>query len=516
MNRFLFLSVAVVLGAGCSAADVRPSAVAGSFYERAPFALDRQIDALLKDGLRPVTTGQLVAAVVPHAGYVFSGPCAASLYSGISSGQYDRIIILCPAHHLFVAGVSLPDPSLMGYATPLGTVEIDRAVCDTLTKKKGFVVVPEAAVREHAIEVQLPLLQKTARTFKLVPLICGPPGTVDVDAVSAALAPYLGERTLLLASSDFTHFGPNYGFEPFTDRIPDRLREWLTLASGRIAALDEKGFKAHCDTSHDSICGEIPIRIMMAALNRSTLKPAGRVIGLSSSGEKTGDYRNSVSYAAIGFYAVPPVVAALNSTGTGAKEGATVKEHRSGTWTPGLSEAEKTALFAIARDTLKWCVTGRREPFDYGRYTLTPLMKADTATFVTLKLQGALRGCIGSLVPAEPLYVSVHDNAVNAALRDPRFRPVEPEELARITVDVSVLSPIRDIASVADFKIGQQGIILEKGRYRAVYLPEVATEQGWTVEETLASLSEKAGLPADAWREGARFKVFESVVLSEP
>ena len=77
------------------------------------------------------------------------------------------------------------------------------------------------------------------------------------------------------------------------------------------------------------------------------------------------------------------------------------------------------------------------------------------------------------------------------------------------------MSPIRDIASIAEFKIGQQGIILEKGRYRAVYLPEVATEQGWTVEQTLSSLSMKAGLPPDAWREGTRFKVFESAVLSE-
>lgn len=192
-----------------------------------------------------------------------------------------------------------------------------------------------------------------------------------------------------------------------------------------------------------------------------------------------------------------------------------MKEHRSGTWTPGLSEAEKSTLFAIARDTLKWCVEAQKGKFDFGRYTLTPLMKADTATFVTLKIRGNLRGCIGSLAPVEPLYVSVHGNAINAALRDPRFEPVQPGELSRITVDVSILSPIRDIASISDFKIGQQGIILEKGRYRAVYLPEVATEQGWTVEETLSSLSQKAGLPAHAWREGAHFKVFESVVLSE-
>ena len=197
------------------------------------------------------------------------------------------------------------------------------------------------------------------------------------------------------------------------------------------------------------------------------------------------------------------------------KEGRTMKEHRSGRWTPGLSEAEKATLFAIARETLKWAVEGRRGAFDFGRYALTPLLKAETATFVTLKIKGHLRGCIGSLSPVDPLYLSVHENAINAALRDPRFNAVQSAELSRITVDVSILSPIRDIASITEFQLGKQGIILEKGMHRAVYLPEVATEQGWTVEETLASLSEKAGLPSDAWRQGARFKVFESAVLSE-
>jgi AmmeMemoRadiSam system protein A len=197
------------------------------------------------------------------------------------------------------------------------------------------------------------------------------------------------------------------------------------------------------------------------------------------------------------------------------KEGHTVKEQRSGSWTPGLTDAEKKTLFALANDTLKWCVEGQRGPFDFKKYELTPLLKADMATFVTLKLNGDLRGCIGSLAPVEALYRSVHNNAVNAALRDPRFTPVQTRELSHLEVDVSLLSPIRDIPSFADFKLGRQGIILEKGRYRAVYLPEVAPEQGWTVEETLTSLSHKAGLPADAWREGATFKVFESVVLSE-
>lgn len=515
VSELLPVLLSLLAVSGQASSDLRPPAVAGSFYERSPFALDRQVEDYLGQAVRPGTTGRLVAAVVPHAGYLYSGRCAAGVYSLISTGQYDRIFILAPAHLVYVDGVSLPDPTLKAYATPLGNVDIDREVCESLKGRKGFVCRPAAAAQEHAIEVQLPFLQKTARSFKVVPLICGPAGTIDVQAVSQALAPHAGARTLWVASSDFTHYGPNYRFEPFADQVPVRLREWLKQASDRIAALDEKGFASHCDLTHDSICGDVPIRILMATLNRSGQNPVGQVLSLASSSEVTGDARNSVSYAAIGFFAGPPSAATSEITRAGVKKGSIVKEHKTGSWTPGLSEAEKATLFAIARDTLKWCVGGAGEPFDFSPYLLTPLMKVDRATFVTLKIQGGLRGCIGSLAPVEPLYRSVHNNAVNAALRDPRFRPVQASELARLTVDVSILSPITDIGSVSEFKLGQQGIILEKGRYRAVYLPEVATEQGWTVEETLASLSKKAGLPPDAWREGARFKVFESVVLSE-
>ena len=191
-----------------------------------------------------------------------------------------------------------------------------------------------------------------------------------------------------------------------------------------------------------------------------------------------------------------------------------MKEEQSGAWSPGLTAAEKETLFTIAADTLQWCVGGDRTPFSFETYTLTDRLQESMATFVTLKTQGRLRGCIGSLAPVEALYRSVHNNAVNASMRDFRFRPVTPAELANIDVHISVLSPIVDIAALDEFRLGEHGIILEKGGARAVYLPEVAPEQGWTRDETLSSLSRKAGLRADAWQEGASFKVFSSVVLA--
>ena len=192
-----------------------------------------------------------------------------------------------------------------------------------------------------------------------------------------------------------------------------------------------------------------------------------------------------------------------------------VDEHRSGEWSPNLSDQEKATLFTIAEDTLHWCVANRSGKYSLDTYTLTPKLEEETATFVTLKINGNLRGCIGSLEPVAPLYRSVHDNAINAALRDHRFRQVTATELDLMNIHISILSRIRSIESLDEFKIGEHGIIVEKGRSRAVYLPEVAVEQGWTKEETLSSLSLKAGMDADGWKQGARFKVFSSVALSK-
>ena len=200
-------------------------------------------------------------------------------------------------------------------------------------------------------------------------------------------------------------------------------------------------------------------------------------------------------------------------TNTGEVAEMKLVEVKSGDWSPGLSEEEKQTLYAIALDTLDWCVKGSKGAFEFSRYDLTPLLKKEMATFVTLKEKGQLRGCIGSLAPVAPLYESVHDNAVNAALKDFRFHSVRPEELPQLHVYVSILSPIATIPSYKEFRIGEHGVILSKHGRRAVFLPEVAPEQGWSVAQTLEHLSMKAGLPHDAWKEGASYQVFSSVEI---
>jgi AmmeMemoRadiSam system protein A len=132
-----------------------------------------------------------------------------------------------------------------------------------------------------------------------------------------------------------------------------------------------------------------------------------------------------------------------------------------------------------------------------------------------VRTKGRLRGCIGQPEPTYPLYYGTVQAALDAALHDPRFEPVTAAELARIEIEVTVLSPRKPVDSWRDIKLGTHGIVLQKGDRAALFLPQVAPEQGWTIEQTLEALSEKAGLPPDAWKEGARFSVFTGQAFEE-
>lgn len=497
-------------GGGYAEASVRLPVAAGTFYPDRKDVLVAQVQELIIGAKSNAAPGLLRGAVVPHAGYVYSGRAAAGVYRLVRKGQYPRVIILAPSHAARFVGIALPAEDVAAFRTPLGDIPVARAVCADLAKKPGFSRLPGVDRHEHSIEVQLPFLQETAGNFELVPLLCGAIGEKDVEGLGKTLGPLLDAKTLILASSDFTHYGPNYGFVPFDKDVKANLDEWLRAAAEAITALDAAAFRKHCSEKEDTICGRVPIELLVATLRSSGVSVQGRTLDMYLSGDIVGDYRNSVSYAAIGFF----------SSVTETKKEGTVKEHKSGTWSPGLSEEEKRTLFAIARDTLEWSVNGRRKGFSLDAYSLTPRLKEKCATFVTYKNprrgEDDLRGCMGCLEAVEPMGLSVHTSAANAA-RDFRFAadPITSGEIQDIVIHVSLLSPRREIASPDDFKIGEHGIWMEKGIAGAVFLPEVAVEQKWTREETLSHLCRKAGLPGNAWRSGARFKVFESVVLSE-
>ena len=182
-----------------------------------------------------------------------------------------------------------------------------------------------------------------------------------------------------------------------------------------------------------------------------------------------------------------------------------------------LSRDEKAALVRLARGTLELVLAGEDlpTPADLG-IELTPLLERSAGAFVTLRRQTKLRGCIGEIHPSRPLWQAVQGAAVGAAVRDYRFSDVMARELPGLDLKISVLTPPEPVPGWRDIELGRHGIVLQKDGRSATFLPQVAPEQGWSVDQTLTQLSLKAGLAADAWLEGASFLVFEAEVFGSP
>ncbi|MBM4387676.1 MAG: AmmeMemoRadiSam system protein A, partial [Deltaproteobacteria bacterium] len=299
--------------------------------------------------------------------------------------------------------------------------------------------------------------------------------------------------TLIVASSDFTHYGPNYGYVPFKTDAEKNLKKLADDAFKSIASLNPKKFESHLDGTDDTICGEKPIRVLMNILPPDS---EAKLLKFDTSGKITGDFTNSVSYESIAFF---------TKNDTLAYHGIRV-----------IDREDEETLLKLARLTLKYHLQKKAvpDPVKEG-LSLSGAVKESYGVFVTLRKNGSLRGCIGSIMPVEPLFEGVIRNAVNAASHDPRFEPVKPEEEKDIHIEISVLSKPEKVGGIKDIVIGRDGIIISKGGRRAVFLPQVPVEENWDVDTTLSYLSMKAGLPSNAYKEGMEFETFRAQVFEE-
>lgn len=476
--------------------NVREPAVAGTFYPGDARKLGAMVDAQLAAApAAPNLPGPPCAMICPHAGYAYSGPTAAANYKLLRPGQYARVVVLAPSHYALLKGASVG--GFTTFRTPLGDVPVDTEATTALRRCKLVGDQAEPQTREHSLEVQLPFLQKTLGQFSLVPLVVGDVTPRERDALAETLLPLWDERTLVVASSDFCHYGPSFDFEPFGRTDREHIAQLDREGIDRILTLDADGFESYMTRSRNTICGQAPIGVLLrlAKLRKSPPQPVLAAYALS--GDVEQDYEHSVSYAAIAFC----------ETGTPSPQAATQ--------TGLFSAGEKRALLDIARRAIEQAVVERaREPKVDMRRLATRLMQP-SAAFVTLTKDGELRGCIGTIEAEEPLALCVANNAVSAATGDPRFFPVGADELPRIHIEINVLSPPYRVRGMEEFVLGKHGVILEKHDRRALFLPEVMVEQHWTPEETLAHLCLKAGLPRDAWRSGCELSFFETEAFGE-
>lgn len=464
--------------------------LAGTWYEADPTALLGELESWLS-AAPDEPHGEVMALILPHAGYRYSGPTAARGVALVRGKPYRRVVVLGPSHRFPLSNkVALPRGS--SFTTPLGDIPFDRDSFDALLAHDVFESLPAVHRGEHCIEIQLPMLQAALPAFELVPLVVGDVDEAAMEDIAHALLGIADEQTLVVVSSDFTHFGRRFGFEPFRTDVLARIEELDRGAFDTIARADVAAFAAYTRDTGATICGRRPIEILLRMLPAEVRV---RLLAYETSGHLTQDVEHSVSYLAASFegaWGCPPAGVL------------------------GLSEADGQVLLRLAREAIRFRLERGEVPTPEDLLTVVPpALRQHAGVFVTLRQGSALRGCIGHVRPEGALARAVVHSAIGAALHDRRFAPVERKELDELTVSVSVLTPPRAVAGPEAVRVGQDGILLERGGRSAVFLPEVATDQGWDLETTLAHLGAKAGLPPDAWREGASYEVFQAIKFAE-
>jgi AmmeMemoRadiSam system protein A len=357
------------------------------------------------------------------------------------------VVLLGPVHRVPVRGLALP--GVEAFETPLGRVPVDAEGARMLSPLRQVTTSAAAHAMEHALEVQLPFLQKMLGEFALLPLAVGDARPQEVREVVERL--WGGPETLFVISTDLSHY---HRYEEA--RAIDRA----TLA--RIASFDT-------DINHEEACGATPLNGFLAAAKARGLSI--RLLGACNSGDTAGGKDRVVGYSAFALY-----------------EGERVSLEDAG-----------LALLAIARAAIGYRLGVHAEP---PRTDIAPWLERPGASFVTLTLEGGLRGCIGSLAAARRLGEDVAENAAAAALRDPRFPPLTLAEWQRCGVEVSVLSgakPLRfadEAEMLSQLRPGEDGVILEHEGRRATFLPQV-WESLPDKRRFLEELMRKAGIPAE-------------------
>lgn len=472
---------------------VRPAVLAGTWYPADPKALRTRVDSFLATyEADKAPSGRPVIALAPHAGYSYSGPVAGAVFGHLRDLHYDAVFILAPSHRTPLERPAVS--SLSAFQTPLGDVPLATEIASQLAATGHFEVNDRAHAFEHAVEIQLPLVQRALPPgTPIVPILVSHMDSSRRRRAARALDPWRNDRHLMLVSSDLTHYGREYGYVPFTEDVPQQIEQLDTGALLRFLAHDADGLLAYGQESGITMCGLDAAALALDAPDRGDHESV--LLAYTRSADADQDFTMSVSYAAA-------LITVPESAGT------------------GFDDDERRFLLALARQAVTAAAAGTQLPdpadvaasfgLDLGARFAEPC-----GAFVTLTSDGRLRGCIGYIEGIKPLVEAIVDNAVSAATGDPRFPAVTPEDVPGLHVEVSALTPLRPVDGPQDIEIGRHGILLSRGHNRAVFLPQVAPSQGWDLETTLSQLALKAGLASDAWRTGCSFQVFEAEILEE-
>jgi AmmeMemoRadiSam system protein B/AmmeMemoRadiSam system protein A len=467
----------------------RKPCVAGQFYPGSAFELTDEL-SLLFSKAKTRQKGNVAAIISPHAGYAFSGEVAASAFNQLNpDGKWDRIFLIGSSHRVYFDGASVYNCG--NFETPLGTVKVDTETANKLIKDcKSIVFRDDAHATEHSLEVQLPFLQYHLKNeFQIVPIIIATQSVETIKKIAAALKPYFNQNNLFVISSDFSHY-PAYSSAVEVDSAtalailtnsPEKFLETININESK-----------NIPNLATSICGWTSV-LTLLEITSKTPGTEIKTIEYKNSGDAGfGDKRRVVGYWAM----------------------AVTRKTNEKTGDFYLDKADKINLLNIARQTIEsYIKSGIIPTIDASQFSET--LKTRSGAFVSLHKEGELRGCIGNFNPDEPLYLVVQDMAVSASTKDYRFPRVRPEELKEIEIEISVLTPLKKIDSADEIVLGKHGIYIKKGYNAGTFLPQVATQTGWSLEEFLGHCArDKAGIGWDGWRNAELF-TYEALIFDD-
>ena len=481
-----------------SAVDRQPYA-AGRFYPADKEILTKYLSQLFDECKKPEDNYSVRAIIAPHAGYVYSGKIAAAAFSSIpKNASYKNIFIIGSSHVMYFDGASVYNTG--DYVTPLGKAVVNKEIANKLIKdNKVFNFPTTSHIQEHSIEVQIPFIQYYFKDVPtIVPIILGTDNENIVKKISEALAPWFTPENLFVISSDFSHY-PAYKDAIETDKLTAESLESgdpkIFLNTLRINSIKKTTGLV------TSMCGWTSgLTLLYLAEGNRNLQI--KLLAYSNSGDSPEGGKNEV----VGYNALV-MIDKRQSVKTGGQADNSFS----------FTEKEKKQLFGIVKNNIQSRLENKL-PTAIDEKSLSDNLKKPMGAFVTLKINGALRGCIGNFNMTdspEPLYNVVAGSAISSAFEDPRFDPLTKEEYKETDIEITVLGPLKRINNINEIILGKHGIYIKKGQRAGTMLPQVAIENKWTREEFLGYTSrEKAGLGWDGWKDAELF-IYEGVVLEE-
>lgn len=467
--------------------NVREPAVAGSFYPSTSKELKSEVEEYFRKSA-PERRPDMVprALIVPHAGYLFSGEVAAAAFHHIpEGGHFERVFVIASSHRESYAGASVWCSG--NYRTPLGEVPVDTDACRTLVRENRILTDSEDAhIQEHSLEVQLPFLQlRLGKGWKLVPILMGTRRAGECREVAEALRPWFVPGNLFIFSSDFSHY-PSYADAVETDK--ETTRAILSNSPAALLKTLEQHKVEKVPGLLTSLCGWTSVLTLMYLTEGGPFKYEWITYRNSGDQPMYGDRTRVVGYSAIAVF-----------------------EETCASFS--LTEEEKESLLKIASRSVASMVRSDCAGTVTEQERSGQLAEPGGA-FVSLYVKNHLRGCIGSFEGGECL-ADVVNRVAASSVHDKRFTPVSQDELSDLSIEISVLTPLKRIQSPEEIILGKHGIHIRQGWSAGTFLPQVAQKYGWSLEEFLGRCSrDKAGLGWNGWKE-AELYTFEAIIFGK-